>query len=454
MKNNEISTSEFKRLMLCGNGKCYIVLSNSQDKEKYRQTVLWGCLHNIAFDTQTEGTRAEYLYELAAIYNDDSYFLIPILQKFKKLSPDCRGWDYSHFCDMLCLFARYGNESAATALRKKYNELYPLILKKRKIKGYNVLRDNYERLSIAIVDLEGLPAFKSIAQDMGNLFLQNKIYNGSDFEWFYISFEKDVGKNNLKRYMLREGRGNPAIATFYKSIQKSMAELQPYKKSTDINPLPTARQIIEAADNGKINFNLRINFKRNAAEDQKILLAKAVLDEKDLNKKAELLRTFTMIGFPIHIEKIISYTQSGNKELCQAALDVLADTKNPVVRDYALHLLQSGEKFSDAVSMFILNYQKQDKQILLSCLNSLKVTYADESDWHHVVCSILHAYYFKVKLPKEALMFIYNKSLCSYCRKDAVVELAKRGWLTDEIKAECAHDSYSDIRKYIKKYNK
>jgi hypothetical protein len=41
---------EFKRLMQQGLVRCNIVLQKSEKIEKYKDVVLWGCLHNLGFD--------------------------------------------------------------------------------------------------------------------------------------------------------------------------------------------------------------------------------------------------------------------------------------------------------------------------------------------------------------------------------------------------------------------
>ena len=429
--------------MQCGLGRCVTELAACKDKEKYRQTVLWGCLHNPSFDTQCEGTRAEYLYELVSLYEDDEYFLAPVLEKFESL-PSKADWDHSHYCDLLCCFAEAGHESARLALHKKYDEIYTRLLTKRSGKSYDFDRDNFERVGIAIVSLEGKDAFLKIAEDTGNLFLRNKKYDGFDFEWFYICFENRHGKKRLAALMEREGKKSAAIKTFYEKINQTREDF----KARLTPPTPTAEDMVALAENGEMRQRDRVLFRRRAEEEQKHLLAEAVLNEPDLDKKAELLRTFARDGFPFP-EKIIPYAKSEHEDLRDAALTVLSDSQGGAVHDFAIELLEAGQHLEEAVSMLIMNYRKRDKALLLSCFDKFEIDYEDESGWHGVVDTILDAFRKKVKLPKETLLFIYEKSLCSCCREYAVWDLAKHRWLSDEIRAECAHDSNLDIREYV-----
>ena len=43
---------EFKEAMMRGLGRCILELDETEDAEKYREIVLWGCTHNLSYDTQ------------------------------------------------------------------------------------------------------------------------------------------------------------------------------------------------------------------------------------------------------------------------------------------------------------------------------------------------------------------------------------------------------------------
>ena len=38
----------------------------------------------MSYDTQCEGTRAYYIYELTTYFNDEDYFLLPCIEAFEK----------------------------------------------------------------------------------------------------------------------------------------------------------------------------------------------------------------------------------------------------------------------------------------------------------------------------------------------------------------------------------
>ena len=63
-----MNKKDFKTCMQQGRGGWVLALKSEKNIEKYKDIVLWGCLHNLGYDTQCEGTRAEYVYELTTFF--------------------------------------------------------------------------------------------------------------------------------------------------------------------------------------------------------------------------------------------------------------------------------------------------------------------------------------------------------------------------------------------------
>ncbi|MFR2407206.1 MAG: hypothetical protein ACLS76_18820, partial [Eubacterium callanderi] len=91
------------------------------------------------------------------------------------------------------------------------------------------------------------------------------------------------------------------------------------------------------------------------------------------------------------------------------------------------------------------------KEALLKLLYCLPVTYSDASGWHGVMRHILWAFGQREcqSYPREFLYYIYQNSLCSGCREEAVKQLVQEKGLTSEMMSECRYDSNENIRKYI-----
>lgn len=339
----------FNEYLKCGLGRCFEILSDCADREPYRPSVLDICLNNPSFDTQSEGTRAEYVYRLVSLFGDDEYFVTPVIQKLWTVLDDS-GWDFAHLYDLAEQFAVNGNESAENALREAYGRLYGILLDRTHLDDYDGARDAFERVCVSFANRYGAPAYERIIADMGNLFLKNSRYGADDFDWFFFCYNEHMG-------MCSNG------------IPKTTCD-------TSSATAPERRQTDEGAE------------------------------EKE-------------------------------KE-----------------RERAIKMLAVGENVGEAVGKLVRNYRPCDKEILIDSLNKMEIDADEESGWHSAFIEILNGFDRGAKLPRETLEFIYEHSLCSCCRENAVRSMDKRGWLTDEIKRECLYDSNPDTVSYVKRFLK
>lgn len=442
-----MNTKDFKRYMRQGLGRCVLSLRESDNIEKYKDIVLWGCLHNLSYDTQCEGTRAAYLYQLVSCFRDDAYFIAPTVDAFLKL-PRQSGWTFAHFCELLRMFAENGSPEAKNALYEKYGILLSSLTAKRHFRSYDYEREQFEQISICLVLLDGNDAFFKIAEDMGTLFIKNPHYDCRDFAEFFSASESSFGKKRFASLFKQGAKQSENIFRLYENVQSLLPASSCTVHKTAQAP-QTDDLIAEVSTIGKLSFVSRVRFSRNAGEDETKRLALAVLEEEELSKKAGLLSAFQNEEFPIHHEELIAYSKSDHEQLRETAFTVLTNCRSAVVRRYALELLASGENPYYAIQMLIFNYTPEDKPALLSALYCLRV---DESDRHGIYLHILDAFDRKLRLPKECLLYIYETALCSCCREHAVRLLAKHRWLTVDIIEECRCDSNCDIAGYVNRY--
>ena len=57
-----------------GLGKTYLELQSATNKEEYKETLLYACFTDCAFNFITDGSKGEYLYNLITLLNDKQYF--------------------------------------------------------------------------------------------------------------------------------------------------------------------------------------------------------------------------------------------------------------------------------------------------------------------------------------------------------------------------------------------
>ena len=448
-KDFTLNTTEFKHYMQRGLGRCYLELQNCDDTEKYRKTVLWGCLHLISFDTQCEGTRAAYLYRLISFFPDREYFAWEIAEKYRCISGRDK-WFFQQLTELLSFFSDDGSQTAKDALAEKYQILYSALLIKKSFKGYDFRRDNFEFLSIVFLNQcrESIP--EKLIADFGNLFMKNRHYNFDwHFSWFTDCLEESVGKNRLLRE-LKKRRNIPEWKSFYDSYMKWEEEKLRSNASVKEN-ISTAEELSHVLKTkGKITRFQAIAFSRDADEAEKKKLAGLIEAEENPGEKAEMLKAMWVWreNYPGDHQKLIGYAESDCKELADNAEKVLVNCQSETVYRYAKEKLLRHECDKKAIEILLSNYRAEDKDLILPALSELSIDYDEKSGWHGIAGHILDVGDLGICLPREFFEWIYEKSLCSWCRESAVRYMGKRRWLSQDIIYECHYDSNDDIVMY------
>ena len=178
-----MTKSECKKAIQRGLGRGYFAVR--ENPERHREAVLWACGRNLAFDTQCEGTRAWYVYQLISCYPDLAPFRDLIKEKLMSKKPD-GGWAIAYFAELLSYFAADGDPTVEAALWAKYYELLERLRGfRRKGRAMRAARDDLESICLSLSWQE--EAYARIAGDLGALFLENDLLDGWGVEWLFDS---------------------------------------------------------------------------------------------------------------------------------------------------------------------------------------------------------------------------------------------------------------------------
>ncbi|MBE6876686.1 MAG: hypothetical protein E7496_08240 [Ruminococcus sp.] len=183
MKEKEI----FRKFMLAGHGRCFRLLEHHQ--EEYKDLILYGCLHDISFDLQCEGSRSCFMYNLVLEYENYQEFLNPAIKKFLSDDVDTDWHLMHHLLDLLELFA-YDNHdaSAEQALKDKYQQMYEIIMMRRHSLYVHELLQNFELLCVCLMQNSDFNSALQIFQDIGAYFLKKKHVPDEDLYFRFESF--------------------------------------------------------------------------------------------------------------------------------------------------------------------------------------------------------------------------------------------------------------------------
>ena len=448
----------FHSLMLSGHGRCFQMIKQ-YGANVFRDSVMYGCLNNIAFDWQSEGSRGLFLFNLALRYDDPEEFLLPAIEKFStavvndNLCLFCQMTDFiSHFA-----YGKINSEEALKALDSKYKELYSILMQKRHSKYTNDILQSYEYLSMRMMHHFEKEKVSAIIDDMGKyLFKRRRVPHVQlrrSFQWFAVNLLGEFGDDAKEaKFWLDDFDGDKTgIIRFFKVMGNYFDEETTGTVITD--KTCTADKYIEKALNRELRPKDKYMFAKFAPEEEKYRLALAALAEKDVSVKIQLLKAFTLAENPWKLspDQLIIEADSGNIALRDTIPEVLSFVKNPQVHDFAYQLFMNGDK-QKAFPILLFNYQPTDKELLLDHLDSLTIDLSDTSGWHHIVHSILDvAETENNALSDEFLLWIYNNSMCSCCREYALDVLESRGSISFEMLMECKMDSNENIREMAKR---
>ena len=235
------------------------------------------------------------------------------------------------------------------------------------------------------------------------------------------------------------------IRFFYETIK---VDNNNNKNNNIVAEIITVKDVVEASKEEQFKCRRKIEkFSYKASDEELIEVAKILVDEKQEQMKANLLRVFRKRGFPLETDIIIEYTKSENVNLAQNAFEILSITKNEIVREYALELISSRKYLEESLSILLRNYQEKDEVLVLSLLKRIKVKYREDL-WHRVYSDAITWMEQGRKAPENIIIFLYENTLCSCCREYIVRVMSKRGILNETFLMECLHDSNQDIRKF------
>lgn len=448
-----MTRSAFQQAMCCGLGRCVLALQKLDDPTSLYDTVLWGCLHNIAYDAQSEGTRAYYMWSLVQCFGDITPFAEAVAEKFRT----CRSngeWAFTYYSELLGYFAQDGSQLAQEALQDRYRKLYDRLKKLRCPPSVFPERDDFEQLCMVRIQ-EGPDRYLVIAEDIGRLMLENPLYGDDCFEQLDAQAEHLFGRRRITALLKRTAGENPAIAAYWMAHRRSDEKCKTAKTTRMAEAADAIRNPCFLESMSALDLLMVRTYIETGGEEATVSYAAAALATEG-NRRAEMLHNWRIASrgapWPLSVETLFKVAMDGDERSRIEATAIFENTPCRAVREEALRLIEKTETKGKGAALLCQNYQPNDQRMLTAVVRSLPVSCADDR-WHTVYISVLRLFQRKGQkgLPKELLMWIYGHSLCSCCRKAALWEMGRRRMLTRAILEECRYDSNESIRLYAER---
>lgn len=427
-----MTKKEFKEAMLRGLGRCVIAVR--KEPEKYRDIVLWGCKRDFAYDSQSEGSRAWYVYTMVNAYSDREIFISAAVEALRKYRPR-GGWDLLHLGELLSYFAQDGYESARQALEEKYRQILVSMFARQRRPG-RVFHELSDLEHLALVMATDRKTFLRVAGDLGRLYREkNYLYDG-DFSWFFASEGR-----RYKSSMEAAARRDENIACF---LRREQAYIDLREKQW--------QQRKEKDDKNRTGLRLSRWLRKKADKETIERYAAAYREQTLPDLRAEALMAFTNCPYPGDPQLLIGDALSEHTELRRVAWQALENIRHPAVRAFAHYNAEKGDRTAENFALLVTNYTPEDAALL----ESLLLERIAQKDWdavHGAGMDVYRAFHDDIAIPhpKHLLPLLYEYTPCSFCRESAFVYLSRHRMLTGEMLEECLFDCNDDIRKKAEK---
>lgn len=446
----------FKDALLRGTGRCFAMLATESARRKYRPLVMWACGRNLGYDTQIEGTRAYFLYDLIDQYPSPEPFL-DVVEKSFFASFNKGNWLFEQGCELLALFAKVGNERARRILEQGYLRFSQYLKRlnlERISKPYIPAPDNFgslcEQLVFCAKPAEAQPIVERIVRDVGGLCMRDSFWTAMA-EFMQISFGEVVGDRRLAT-MLDRIDHSPEVEAYKAAVLQAKKESDDRdaerKRRLSLGYKEVYRRIKEQDVSGV--RGIVGSWWHNGRTKDIEGIVRVYEKEKDPSTRARILDMFRAPRFKgyLPLDSVLNDASSDDDGLRDSALRALDGIKDQRVRDFAFDVLKKRGMSYEIASLIAGNYRESDDDLLIAALKKL-----GEMRRHHLGFCVLNNLGGKGgRLSKRILIYLYDTTRCSYCRERAVRELGRRGLLTDDTLTECLHDASVDIRDYAKRF--
>lgn len=429
--NEELAIKErFLNSLKLGTGEPYL-LQKEYPKIDFSTQIVKGAVQNFAYDQQSEGSRANYIYGLIKKSKSRKKIEQTILSRLQEKKPDWYGLD--QMCDLAVLFHKNGNQNAKEALRVRFE--------KNRLEGYEFCGQDQ------LIEIEGLTGLLTVAEVVGRTLYED---NG-DWEDSYRvdSFQKKNKGIDVYLELEKASKNNKYIKAYLTSITENKWGLPRTRKLKRFS-YDLVRERIEAD-----KFRFITEEKANELSDEEVKrLAEDFLWEKDKHKQELYMRFFSKRRFPFEYKPILDIADgkgTRNSRLVEFAVEALKFFNGEDIRNLALQKIAEYKNPSIYLPLLAGTYREGDSLLLNEVANrSRNFDYI-----HSIVFGIIDIYEANpTKECKQPIESIYSTMNCGLHRYTILKILEKNQVLSNKIFSEMQFDSDSDIRKLYRKIRK
>ncbi len=419
-------------MLKLGRGRAYLLVKDHYDPT-FRDPILHACLHNLAFDRQSEGSRAAYMMDIIEVSGDFAFFLDATYHALLNLTAEDEEYDIRQVYDLAGWMADDGDTDMREAITQKF-------LADPALGDFAGARE--------IIALDNEDGFIFVAE-----FLSEQMRQQADFQLdtgyigedagLYFALENQIGDDEAKAFVEQLRTERPSITPVLDAIDTWRKQPKRRKKREPRLSYAEIKQRIEdpaPKSRGQYRY-----WARDASDEELLQAAHDLLAETEPKRLVHYLEMYEKRPFPLDHTHLIALAQHDDFHVAIRAITALEQIEHPDVRAFALASIERGYRIGRVVSLLQLgsNYQASDWAII----EPLTRQVTDEDDFHVLgfgVREIFDKHPTPLAIPSLLNLFQYGP--CGYCREAFIDYLGKLDAIPAWLRDEAQYDANSDVR--------
>jgi hypothetical protein len=430
-----MNVMEFRDGIEKGLGRSILFLQDHPSKD-YFDVILNACLHDTCYDAQCEYSRADYLFEVIRLTQEQSLFEDQILAEISVADDD---WSIVQLLNLARLMAENGNDRAR---RIMYQYLK------------NVTDDNIHSFAEVIILLDGIDGLIFVAGVLGKRLI-NREGEGLWEDNYLIRLVKDKYGEEQTGIALQEAAQNDIRVKKYLEAVEINSQLRSRRDRKPLDYSEIQEMINEVAKGNKLlaKGNKFLNIRsyllvwgKEASTEELEWIAADLLKETDENKLTRYLYIFLYREFPLNYSKLLDLALSQNEEVAVAAIKSLKNIRDSSIHDLAVSLIHKKLFYSEALELLVKNYQDNDYLLIEQVIEQE----FDSDEFQDIASSIIKIFkHNPTPHSLKTILQIYQKGECSHCREKCVEIMISTKTMPHNIMEECHYDANPYIRKLV-----
>ena len=404
---------------------------NQNRKEDIRQDLLNACLHHLAYDPQSEGSRADWLFELINLTNDTEFYRQRIIEALPYATDF---WDIKQLYDLITIWAKQGDIEAKQIIYETF------------------AKQNFDESWLGgehIIAIDGIAGLLYVAKSVGKRLLKDEELWEDD--WLISQASERFGKETITKALEKESLCDRNISAYLDAVKiyrtnvsnNSKQKSQTNKKIIDLDT------VLNSIDTIKHYRYLLKNFGKYAEDEEIERVFQQLIKER---RREHLIRyswIFRWRKLPRLDKRLLELARIDDIELQWLAIAVLAKNKDGSIRNLAIALLQNiTTSYNGELKLLINNYWIGDFKIIESLLNSS----FDINTKHDVCWDLIDIIKNQKTLELIACsLWVYENTPCSSCREKIFKILIDLKQAPKWILVESLKDCSQNIRELAKK---